>query len=481
MNKKTNAKSSLMIISFSYGFNLLMQILKGLILPKLLGATLYGVYTSLTLIFRYGQFSDFGITQLVSKKIPLLYLKKKSKTMSFYEGIAFTWVLITSCLYFVFYFVFREQFYGSEFYWFYRFAIPIAFLIVTFSKLRLLFGSILVAKRNYLVSSKGGIIYQSVSFALFVVLVYFYGIWGTVFSLLIAEIISVVYFYNYLAVPNIIIVTSFSRFKKLSSDSTKLFSVNILEVVISTLDQIFILYFFIKSDLGVYGIGLFLGQFLLIFSGILITYFNPIIQSNASFLKRNAIAILGMNIVFAWVIMFLFSFIVPAIFIILKFYLPDFQEGIKFYYLMVLFGVFRGAFLIYQRLFVALDKELDIIYVYFISILIGIVLNFVSIYLGLGILGIAGSSILVFFISFLRLVFDKHLFKYYPDGLLKMYLLILSSCIFVVLFAQIFVSMKTSIFVVLIFAFFLLVFNLLYLYFVRKSFRKLIYFMKNYK
>jgi len=375
---------------------LVSKIIKGLIIPKLVSPTLYGLYSSLNIPLRYGQYADCGMAQNLAKRLPAVLAQDGEPGFKneFREGLSLA-VISTSAVAFVI--AASTLFQNGQNEWFYRIALPITASTIVVQKLANIFGIAISSKERYLTLSLGGIGLSVLGVILPISFLLTFGIFGLVASIGVAHVVILLYYLRNVSWPGIKLV-ALSRIKILISGGGILLLLSIAELIMTTVDQLFILWFFTKREFGLYALGLFLSTTLLSVSGFFLTIIRPQMMryvAMGELKKAHRIINQALSAYLAIVVM-LISLGLPLLYCLIHWYLPAYMDGMPVYFLITGMAVVRGPVLLFQPYFIARNETNMVICYYFYAIALAAALNLLVIGMGGGLEYILLASIIAY-------------------------------------------------------------------------------------
>jgi O-antigen/teichoic acid export membrane protein len=256
MPEKENDKTKLAIIWdagrlwYSTAIEQVAALIRGLIIPGLLGPTYYGILGGLNLIIQYGQYADLGVTNGLYREYPMyrkkgddetaLKLSRSAFAFNLYAAIIPTFVLITVA------FLLKPKIRPVSFWG------VIAFSVIFFLyRLTFFYQTFLKAKIDFKSAGRSIALRGSVTLIAVVSLTYFFGMYGLYAGLLLTGFIVCAYVALKAEVkPS---VKTESRYlKELLRVGIPYFAVNLLGYFMISIDRITVLNFMSKTDMGYY-------------------------------------------------------------------------------------------------------------------------------------------------------------------------------------------------------------------------------------
>jgi O-antigen/teichoic acid export membrane protein len=256
-----------------------------ILLTRILGANLFGIYTlGETIVLFFSQFASLGLNQGALKYISAFRGKgDKQRIKGTFLSASF-FSFSAGAIFGILLFFYSQQisifFDTPEL----SQVLKIFSIALPFLSLSLVFSSSTRAFKTMKYKVIGGIIVRDLVQLLFILLFLFLGykilgmIWAYVFGL-VAGILTLFYFFKKLF-PEIIFnkVKAIFENKKLFSTSLPLMYVGILGFLISWTDILMIGYFLPSEQVGIYKVVFRVSSLIIIFSGAFLSIFSPIVS-----------------------------------------------------------------------------------------------------------------------------------------------------------------------------------------------------------
>lgn len=378
------------------------KIIKGFIIPKLLSPTLYGLYSSLNIALRYGQYADCGMAHNLAKRLPAVFAQDGESGFKneFRDGLSLA-IISTSVVALVL--AASSLFQNGQNAWFYRIALPITAFTIVIQNLGNIFGTAVSSREWYKTLSLGGIGLSLLGTSLSICFLVTFGIFGLLASLGVTHAVILVYYLTKVKFPGLRLL-ALSRIKVLLSSGGILLILSLAELIMTTVDQLFILGFFTKKEFGLYALGLFFLTTLLSVSGFFLTIIRPqMMRYIATGELKNAHQIMNQALSsYLAIVVILISVGLPLFYCFVHWYLPTFADGMPVYFLITGMALVRGPVLLFQPYFIARNETNVIIRFYFCAIALGSILNLIVISMGGGLEEILLASIIAY--SFLTII-----------------------------------------------------------------------------
>ncbi len=403
-------------------------VLTGLIIAKVLGPAEFGVYSVLILIINYSHYSHFGLLNAVIKKVPFYIGKKNYEKAKETEDIAFTGatiitILISLALIILSFFIKRVSEHTIK-------GLIIIALIIILKRLYFLYQNHLRVEKRFITFGKNLFIYSLTYFILIIFLSLGYKLGIPLIvkfkieGILIASLVSYLFLIFY-----IFIINKFRFQIKINKRKTiqlvkigfPLLTMGIMYVILTSIDKIMIIKFIDKVNLGYYSIAVFVAELI---------YFVP--QAMAYVVYPHFLERYGKNenkdyiknhlIQPTLVISYLLPIMIGLVFISAPFaiyyLLPKYVYGVTSLKILVC-AIFFMSIVVNSKLFlITINKERHILFLQGISIVIAVILNYIFIKGGYGIMGVAIATAITYFIYSTSLFFYS--FKHYINRISKL-------------------------------------------------------------
>lgn len=334
---------------------IISKLLRGAVIPKLLDPANYGLFASIGLFARYLQFSDFGSSAYLIKQLPHYHFNKSEQERQRLIDTTYTLVVFSFVTVFV-YLGGAASLYKGASADFYTLALFLLIPITILSKIKEFFMNYSVAIQDYGNGARFLIGNNYASIVLVVAGIYFYGALGGIAGMLATEIIMLLYVYRTVRLKVAIIWSReiFSQWKQI----VKQFLVSVTDVVVATVDQIFILQVFDMASLGFYTLGLSFSWVLESVSEIFNTASYPKLMATARTDKSAAVELINQTMLcFLLTSMLGLPLALVMIEGVVAYYFSEYNKGLEVYSIMLALGVLRGATSLIRRGYIALDME----------------------------------------------------------------------------------------------------------------------------
>lgn len=411
-------RNSKKLITDSFHFTLttvLMQIanvVRGFLIPFFLNPRQYGIFSGLNLIPYYGAYSDLGMSNGMGRYLPY-YLNTKDYKRSdsiIYTTFNFTVITGTVITLLLLLWCFLNR---------YNLTLEITIGIMIFSLISMLtnirkyFFLYFRSHHNFTSISQVNVL-DSLSGLIFIaVLVWYFKLYGLYLALFITAFFCMVFLIKK-ARFKFKLNWDKAVFKEMIQIGLPLLLLGILNLLIASVDRIFILKFYNATILGYYAVGLSIKANLSTIPVSLSTIFTPkIFQSKEDdynfFIKYFSIPITVITIIVILLVGLLYS-VLPIIYYEL---LSKYKEGITAGRILLISLIFSSAPVLSGNILIAIKKMKTIFLIQLVTLAIGCGLFLSSIYLGKGILGIAMVVLVTNVLNAILLLFftTKYIYK----------------------------------------------------------------------
>jgi len=177
-------------------------------------------------------------------------------------------------------------------------------------------------------------------------------------------------------------------------ESTLLLLIAVMDMVLMTVDQLVILRFFSKQQYGVYALGMASSWIAI----SLVSVFQNTIEVRIMGLTGEGRQPEAHRLVDSSVTLYLFfavaalSMLIPAMAVVVKFYLPKYAGGIPVYVLLAGFSLARGPAILLRPFYLARNREKRLFSYQILAISVAAVLDGIVLLLGGGLTGVATAS-----------------------------------------------------------------------------------------
>jgi len=379
---------------FRYGISNIilraLQIVQGLLVANILGPTLFGLKSTINMVFEYGLRGHLGILNSFSKRRQMTEFEEHNDK-NLFSNVSFTFILFLSLFFIVIGLIF---FVVTN----YDYIIKLSILFISFGIAAHMFYSyfivILQAQHNFKSISTSNIMLGLFSLLLAVLFILLLGVPGFFLGVAISYTIVVVYSY-YRAKIKINLFFDKSTFFFLFKEGLLLFIISLFYLVFFSMDRIFLASYYDITIVGYYAIGLFFSNLMYFFLSTLNYPLIPVVLQNFKDKIKISQLIIRYNRVTSTMLYFiviLVIFLSPHIILVL----PEYADGIS-YINVLMFGIIFFPQLI-NYYFIGLNKEKTLIFLSLLFVILGIILNFVVILLDLSPIYIAIVTVITIFL-----------------------------------------------------------------------------------
>ncbi len=416
--------------SLNAGATLISKLLRGAVIPKILDPASYGLFTSISLFTRYLQFADLGTLSYFIKQLPNYHFNKSAHEKQSLINATFTLILLSFC-FTILYLSTASFSYIGAFPDFYKTALLVLIPVAIVSKLRDFFSCYLLGIQDYKQSALSSMISNYASLACVVAGVFYWGALGGVFGMLLAEC-SVFLYLLRIARPSMRVNFRLEIFQNWRQGLSQ-FMVSISELIVSTIDQIYILKVFDAVSLGIYALGSTFAWIFESISEILNTTSYPKLMAIANRNRTAATTLIQETMqcyfLFAGAIFPLTIYLVE---LIVTYYFGKYIDGLAIYSILLFGGIVRGGVALVRRGYIALNMEKQYIFMTICSICVYTsILSFawlVSLPFKIIVFLIVALNLVIFVLLYLGLIKEN------GSILPRNILLIISSFMFVVIY-----------------------------------------------
>jgi len=378
---------------------------RGLVIPKLLTPAQYGLMASINVLINYSQYADVGMKYYLAKQLPYTLHNKGKEGYQELANKGSTWTLICSGLFALVLIVWSCLQTGGNA-WFYRPALRILAAIVVCGRIREFLGIMLFGKEEFRFASLGSMIADSVAFLVCVIGLLTFGLLGAVVGMLVGEIAGSAYYLRFVRFrPAAVPVTELHH---MLGASMSLLIVALMDALLMTVDQLFLLKFFDKDQYGIYSLGLAMATIALSVSAVFINALQPRVMSlTGRGLRREAHFLVDSSItLYMTSVLVLLGGMLPAIAIFVRVYLPKYASGIPVYVLICGFALARGPAILLRAFYISQNREKRLVAYQAAGVVLTTVSAAAAIYLHAGVIGITMSALAGFSLLSILMLFE---------------------------------------------------------------------------
>lgn len=401
MGRSLDRKNVLRDTSFFSGSTYIAQtmfFIRGFLNAKILGPTLYGLWSALNIILKYSTFAHIGTFNALAREIPYENGRGSTTAMDKLKDVTFTFSIMTISLFSailttVAVFLYRRLS-TNEFVGF--IAIALLAIVMTVYEFR---QTSLIAIKRFVLISKAKVIFPVLSVILTLILVptlKIYGVYIVAFTIPFLTIL-----YLYIKEPcKLRLVFDLKEVIKLVRIGFPIMSIDFLQGTIVSIAGILVLSFLGKTDMGYYSVAMLAGNFLIYFPISLHRTFEPHIYQRYG--ETHDISELKKYLTKPTLVMtLLFPVLLAFYYIGVKFFVLHFLSNyaVSLYpFFIILIARFFLAFSPTAVAFITgVNKQKFLVPVYLVGISIVFLLSMVFINKGLGIMAAAIGLLVSFF------------------------------------------------------------------------------------
>jgi O-antigen/teichoic acid export membrane protein len=333
------------------------KLLRGLVVPKLLPPDQLALSASLNVIQLYSQHCDLGVTYRMGKRLP--YIRAQGGEAAFREAAskAASWVVGMSSLVGALVFAFSFLYTGSASF-FYRPALRLFAIFIVLGKFREFMVTTLVSREQFRKVTTVTATVDAASLVATICIVPWAGPIGMVWALLFSEIVglscAVLYGRPSFSIPRIRDMIPMVR------EGLQLLVINILDAVLLSVDQFFLLHYYSRSYYGYYSLGLFVASSSLYVSGAFLTCLQPRLMTLEGQNRREDVrkVVDSVLLIYSCLAGVLVALIIPAMTLFVTWYLPKYRPGLPIYVLMAAMCIVRGPAILLRPMFFAMNAEM---------------------------------------------------------------------------------------------------------------------------
>ena len=409
-------------VSYGIGYNsingastVLSRLVRGLIIPKILGPLSFGLFGSIALFTRYLYFLDFGAPAYFLKEVAKLNSEKDSDALALLTSQTFSTLIFGIFLASVFLIVLGLVYKGDNSQ-FYTTAILLTVPTYALTKIREYYMLFLTGTGQYRIFSLLKIQENWLLLILVSLGVYLNGAIGGVFGLLVSEIVLVATVLKVVDLrPKFHLDFSVLSKIKLYLDQ---YLVQITEMVAVTADQVLLLFIFGPIGFGLYIFGLSLAWIFEALSEVINNAFYPKIMKASVSSKENSKNLLQLSICLYLLVCatFIPGAVVGLNWLILE-YFSDYRLGLDIFFILLFFGISRGGLALLKKGYIATNKERKYIGISILSIFINCVFAVIAFVLDISLITavywLSLINIIIFCLYYLLLVSVKNSYFFF--------------------------------------------------------------------
>lgn len=404
-------------ISRNFGTNIIGRILalaRGLIVAKFLGPHFFGIWNGLQLILNYSPYANLGLTNAMDREYPYYIGRKEEDRAEKLKDTAFSSGLMMSLLFSVI--ITIVAFFLKE-------KIPriaaVGLLVMAVASLLQMFVGYYreLFRLNKKIKSVNTvlILFASLDFIVSVLLVARLKLYALYISILFAYMAVIVYILSS-AGHHFRLRMELQALQHLLKIGLPLVLVDLTSIALLTVDKLMILKFLNVTELGYYGIGNLVINFILYIPIAIQFVTYPYLLEQYG--RAQEVTHLGQYLIpptvfLSFFLPFLIGIILIFIHLPIKYFLSNFLPGLTAIKIIIGGAFFYSLIHLPSNFLIALRKQNKVIQIQVLCIILNVILNYIFISTGMGIKGVAlGTVISYFLVGTILLGYAiKHLLK----------------------------------------------------------------------
>lgn len=428
-----------------------LQIIMGLIIPKLVSPERYGLWRSLLLIKLYGNYSHMGTYQTMAVEMPYVAGKGEWETRKRICNNTFYYNLFIS-LFIGIGLILISFFVKGEFSGFYRHGFRVFAFVVLSTNLIDFFYQLLRVEKEFPRIGVLTIVATATNVVLAVGLLnYLQNVVVLAYAIVISNIIALTLAIKKSGWPGFKDIQILEMWRQIRVGFPLMLIGIMFEVVRST-DQIFIITFLRPEDMGYYGVALSIQRMIYLIPGVLASTSMPYLFEEfgrtdsairVSHMFETAVRIVSLICAFTVVGMYVF------IHLPIKYYLPQYLPALTPLYILLI-GIFGMGLLGVADNFIIINgKGKTILKWQGAALVLSIASNFAAIKLGYGIVGVATATVVTYIFystGILYSAYSQYIKKRTTIfiNIANLYVPFLYLCLFLVVITQVLVNTGDS-------------------------------------
>ena len=347
-------------MAVALGFAYIIKLARGAVLPKLLPPHEYGLAISLLLPLTYLRYSDLGVMDQLIKRLPYFRGREGEEAFRRHVNLGAAWTLATAVIAAMGPIVASFWLSGPKADY-YRTGLRLVAMVLVAQTLQNLLAVVLNAQEEFRHSQIATMLSDGSALVYSVVCVILWGPIGIVWAMLFTSLTVSFYLAAHAGMPRL--SGALRPMLAMVREGLMLLWLSLTELLMFTLDQLFLLYFFSVSEYGLYMLGMALAAF---FDGprSVCDAAQPRIMSltgrgRADEAKRIVASTLSLYGIIAAAML---AASVPAAAVALRFYLVRYQAGMGLYIVTPLVTIACGPLWLVRPYFLARNKERRLIF-----------------------------------------------------------------------------------------------------------------------
>ncbi|MEW6074722.1 MAG: oligosaccharide flippase family protein [Candidatus Omnitrophota bacterium] len=391
------------------------SVLQVIFIARLLGPQLFGMLQVYRIILGFTAYATFGSLWAMMREIAFYRGEKNYQKVEEIKNISFTLNIITSLIATVIMaalIIFYHKISSISMY-----EMTILVGIVILQQFFSFFDKYLLAEKNFLLNGKASISFQLTNFFGILVLGYFYGLTGVLIAMLFSYALSIIY----------IVITIHFKFRlsfniqkslKLIKIGFPIFGNGLLRQGMASVDRLMIVNFLGKIELGYYGIAGMIKQFMGEFYIAIFTTIFPSLAEKygeTKDIKSVKNYILKPMVVSAHLTPLFIGSIIICLSPFITYILPKYVPGISATSIAITSSYFACLQAGIPNFFIAINKTSRMYPFQIAAIIISLIVTYIAIKLGFGLIGVACSAVISYFVFVTALI--NYFLQHYSLGL----------------------------------------------------------------
>lgn len=343
-----------------------------LIIARVLGPSIFGIWVFIQLLVNYNNLSSFGLNSAMSREEPIALGQKKSAEASLIRSTVFSYTMSFSLL-LALLVILLAIFFPSNFFDQHKSILILVALILLAQQLFIFFQTTFQNNLLFFQLSCGKVIYGVFYLLLIVATVTNFGVCGLLFSWLLSFCFAVVYYIFSKKIPFPTINLNKQLLLKLLKIGFPLYCAALLKLGVSSVDRILIGLFLGSKLLGYYSVSMVLIMCITVLSGLVSRVASPHFltkigegSTNDEIFLTFVKIISRTNWLVSAVVILMILFFYPFV----AFILPKFLPGLLAGAILIFVGYFAGVVQFFYVLLTALKLYKSMLFSAVISILL---------------------------------------------------------------------------------------------------------------
>ncbi|MCI4624734.1 MAG: oligosaccharide flippase family protein [Candidatus Magnetoovum sp. WYHC-5] len=412
-SKKHSIAKSIVVYSTSNLYVQVMSLLNSFIRPRLLGPEMFGLWNLLNVFITYGSYTHLGTRSPIRYLLPYYESQNKRKEVETLKGTIYYSTFCMNLIFIVFIIAYSFK-PGLDLTT--RFGFLITSLIVLITWYNEHYINLLRGYQNFILISKANLIRTTASFVFSIIFIYLFGIYGALFSVVLALITSTLY----LKLQQVI-EKHHSFNMAVFIENVKMgffiFVFNIITVLLLTCDKLIISYLLDNKQLGLYGLAVAILTPILNIPSISREVIEPKLMEQIA----NSSTERNIDEFFIKPLMtsaYLMPFLIGPAFLVLPFFIniffPKYIQSIAPAQILLIGSYFLALSYTFRGIIIANKWQNQAIPVMSIPLLVNISLSIVFIKTGFGINGVAfGCSVAFLLLTLFSFIYISRKSKYF--------------------------------------------------------------------